>query len=67
MIDCAITGTLGGYSARWYESATHLYTLPINFGAGATVANAEWWDSSTGRAGIPDHRDQGLVGPRAGS
>ena len=45
VIDCAITGTLGGYSARWYESATHLYTLPINFGAGATVANAEWWDS----------------------
>lgn len=45
VIDCAITGTLGGYSARWYESATHLYTLPINFGAGATAANAEWWDS----------------------
>lgn len=45
VIDCAITGTLGGYSARWYESASHLYTLPINFGAGATVANAEWWDS----------------------
>jgi len=44
VIDCAITGTLGGYSARWYESATHLYTLPINFGAGATAANAEWWD-----------------------
>jgi TRAP-type C4-dicarboxylate transport system substrate-binding protein len=45
VIDCAITGTLGGYSARWYESATHLYTLPINFGAGATAANAEWWDA----------------------
>lgn len=44
VIDCAITGTLGGYSARWYEAAKHLYTLPVNFGAGATVANAAWWD-----------------------
>lgn len=44
VIDCAITGTLGGYSARWHESADYLYTLPINFGAGATVANADWWD-----------------------
>lgn len=44
VIDCAITGTLGGYSARWNESARYLYTLPVNFGAGATVANAAWWD-----------------------
>lgn len=44
VIDCAITGTLGGYSAHWYETAKYLYTLPINFGASATVANAKWWD-----------------------
>lgn len=43
VIDCAITGTLGGYTARWYEAARHLYTLPVNFGAGATAANAAWW------------------------
>lgn len=45
VVDCAITGTLGGYSAKWYEAADHLYTLPINFGAGATAANADWWDA----------------------
>ncbi|RMH48938.1 MAG: TRAP transporter substrate-binding protein DctP [Alphaproteobacteria bacterium] len=44
VIDCAITGTLGGYSARWYEAARYLYTLPINWGAGATAANKAWWD-----------------------
>ena len=44
VIDCAITGTLGGYSAGWHESANTLYTLPINFGAGATVANLAWWE-----------------------
>ncbi|GIX13065.1 MAG: transporter [Paracoccaceae bacterium] len=44
VIDCAITGTLGGYSARWYEAARYLYTLPINWGAGATATNKAWWD-----------------------
>ena len=44
VIDCAITGTLGGYSAKWHEGADFLYTLPINWGAGATVANKAWWD-----------------------
>jgi len=42
-IDCAITGTLSGYVARWHEVTRFLYTLPINFGAGATVANGAWW------------------------
>ncbi len=44
VIDCAITGTLGGYSAKWHEGADYLYTLPINWGAGATAANKAWWD-----------------------
>ena len=44
VIDCAITGTLGGYTAGWHESADTLFTLPINFGAGATVANLAWWE-----------------------
>ncbi len=42
--DCALTGTLGGYSARWYEAAKHLYTLPINYAVGVNVANKELWD-----------------------
>lgn len=45
VIDCAITGALSGYSAKWYEGADYLYTLPINWGSGATVANKAWWDS----------------------
>jgi len=44
VVDCALTGTLGGYSARWFESAKHLYTLPINYAAGVTVANKAAWD-----------------------
>jgi len=44
VLDCAITGTLGGYAAGWYEGARYLYTLPVNFGAGATVTNLAWWN-----------------------
>lgn len=44
VIDCAITGTLGGYSAKWYEGANYLYTLPLNFAAGITAVNIEAWN-----------------------
>jgi TRAP-type C4-dicarboxylate transport system substrate-binding protein len=44
VIDCAVTGTLGGYSAKWYEGAKYLYTLPLNFAAGVTVVNIEAWN-----------------------
>tara|TARA_B100001093_G_C26783427_1_gene995622 strand:- start:330 stop:1364 length:1035 start_codon:yes stop_codon:yes gene_type:complete len=44
VIDCAITGTLGGYSAKWHEGAKFLYTLPINWGSGVTAANKSWWN-----------------------
>jgi TRAP-type C4-dicarboxylate transport system substrate-binding protein len=29
VIDCAITGSLPGYSSGWYEMSTHLYALPV--------------------------------------
>ena len=44
VIDCAITGTLGGYSAKWYEGAKYLYPLPINWGASANAANLKAWN-----------------------
>ena len=44
VIDCAITGTLGGYSAKWYEGANYLYTLPLNFASGITAVNIEAWN-----------------------
>ena len=31
VVDCAITGSLSGYSAKWYEVSTHLMALPINW------------------------------------
>jgi TRAP-type C4-dicarboxylate transport system substrate-binding protein len=43
VIDCAITGTLGGYKAKWYDGAKYLYALPINFGAGMSAINLNTW------------------------
>ncbi|HTN64226.1 MAG TPA: TRAP transporter substrate-binding protein DctP, partial [Devosia sp.] len=48
VVDCALTGTLGGYSARWYESAKHLYTLPINYATGVYAANETLWQGLDG-------------------
>jgi TRAP-type C4-dicarboxylate transport system substrate-binding protein len=43
VIDCAITGTLGGYKAKWYDGAKYLYALPINWGAGMSAINNNSW------------------------
>ena len=43
VIDCAITGTLGGYKAKWFEGAKFLYPLPINWGAGLSAINLNSW------------------------
>ena len=29
VVDCAITGAGSGYSAGWWESATHLLVIPL--------------------------------------
>ncbi|MEO7940182.1 MAG: TRAP transporter substrate-binding protein [Burkholderiaceae bacterium] len=43
VIDCSITGTLGGYKAKWYDGAKYLYALPINWGAGLSAINLNSW------------------------
>ena len=31
VVDCAITGSMSGYSAKWHEVSTHLYALPVGW------------------------------------
>ena len=45
VIDCAITGTLGGYKAKWVEGAKHLYPLPVSWGSIAFAMNGKKWAS----------------------
>ncbi|MGD9944756.1 MAG: TRAP transporter substrate-binding protein [Burkholderiaceae bacterium] len=47
VIDCAITGTLGGYKAKWYEGARYLYPLGINWASSVVAANAASWNKLT--------------------
>lgn len=44
VLDCAITGTLGGYKAKWYDGAKYLYALPINWAASLTAMNQKTWN-----------------------
>ena len=44
VVDCAITGSYSGYSAKWYEVSTHLYTLPINWNQQIHAANKAYWN-----------------------
>jgi TRAP-type C4-dicarboxylate transport system, periplasmic component len=45
VVDCAITGSLSGYSAKWYEVATHLYALPINWNQQIHAVNGRTWNN----------------------
>ncbi|HET8746412.1 MAG TPA: TRAP transporter substrate-binding protein [Ramlibacter sp.] len=44
VLDCAITGTLGGYKAKWYEGAKYLYRLPINWASAVSAASLKSWN-----------------------
>lgn len=44
VVDCAITGTLSGNSAKWYEVATHIYALPLGWSHVMHGVNVKTWD-----------------------
>lgn len=44
VVDCAITGSMSGYSAKWYEVSTHLVELPINWNPQIHAVNAKTWN-----------------------
>jgi len=44
VVDCAITGSMSGYSAKWYEVSTHLVELPINWNPQIHAVNQKAWN-----------------------
>ena len=44
VVDCAVTGSMSGYSAKWYEVSTHLLALPITWNQIIYAANKDYWD-----------------------
>lgn len=46
VIDCAVTGSLSGFSSGWHEVSTHLYPLPVGgWDHVVTAMNGEKWNS----------------------
>lgn len=46
VIDCAVTGSLSGYSSGWHEVSTHLYALPVGgWDHVVTAMNGDKWQS----------------------
>ena len=44
VVDCAITGTLSGNSAKWHEVATHIYALPLGWSHVMHAVNIKTWN-----------------------
>ncbi|MEM7296314.1 MAG: TRAP transporter substrate-binding protein [Pseudomonadota bacterium] len=45
VVDCGITGTTSAYNAKWYQVATHAYTLRVGFGIAFGAMNMDTWNS----------------------
>lgn len=43
VLDCAITGSLSGFTAKWYEVSTNLLQLPINWNPIIYAVNLKAW------------------------
>jgi TRAP-type C4-dicarboxylate transport system substrate-binding protein len=49
VVDCAVTGSLSGYSAGWHEVSTHLYPLPVGgWDYVITAMSGKKWNSLPG-------------------
>lgn len=44
VVDCAITGSMSGYSAKWYEVSTHLLALPVNWNQQVHAVSLKAWE-----------------------
>lgn len=45
VVDCGITGTSPAYSAKWYQVATHAYTMRVGWGLAFGAINMDKWNA----------------------
>ncbi len=45
VVDCGITGTMPAYNAKWYQAATHAYTMRVGWGVAFGAINLKKWKS----------------------
>jgi TRAP-type C4-dicarboxylate transport system substrate-binding protein len=44
VVHCAISGSMSGYSAKWYEVSTHLLALPVNWNQQIHAVSQKAWE-----------------------
>ncbi|MBC6437582.1 MAG: TRAP transporter substrate-binding protein [Rhodobacteraceae bacterium] len=44
VIDCAITGSMSGFNAKWHEVSTHIYELPIAWSPVVHMVGLDAWN-----------------------
>ena len=45
VVDCAITGTMSAYTAKWYQVAKYAYTLRVGWGLAFGAMNLKKWNT----------------------
>lgn len=45
VVDCAITGTMSAYTAKWYQAAEYVYSLRVGWGLAFGAMNMDKWKS----------------------
>lgn len=44
-VDCAVTGTMSGYTINLHKTASHVHSMPINWGMSVLGANSKAWNA----------------------
>jgi TRAP-type C4-dicarboxylate transport system substrate-binding protein len=44
VVDCAITASGSGSTARWWEVSTHVMNLPLSWALTGYIVNLNWWN-----------------------
>jgi TRAP-type C4-dicarboxylate transport system substrate-binding protein len=55
IVDCAISASLSGNTAKWFEVADHIYPLAVSWGMQLHAANLDFWN------GLPNDQRQLLT------
>lgn len=45
LVDCAITGTMSAYTAKWYQAAKYVYSMRVGWGLAFGAMNMNKWNS----------------------
>lgn len=55
IVDCAISASLSGNTAKWFEVTDHLYPLAVSWGMQGHAANLDFWN------GLPKAQQESLA------